>query len=192
MIIQQEPLGRARRLPVGAEVLSQGGVHFRVWAPAASTVSVKLADDLDLKTNSAELKMEPEADGYFSVLAPLARPGMHYKYVLPSGVFPDPASRFQPDGPHGASQIVDPASFPWTDSAWKGVEREGQVIYEMHIGTFTREGNWAGGDRAIAGSRGTRHHPARSHAGGGFSRALRLGLRWREPLRADPALRIAR
>lgn len=67
---------------------------------------------------------------------------MLYKYKLDSGSFPDPASRFQPEGPHGPSQIVDPSQFRWTDSKWKGPSRAGQVIYEMHIGTFTREGTY--------------------------------------------------
>src|SRR5262249_16837781 len=56
--------------------------------------------------------------------------------------YPDPASRFQPEGPHGSSEIVDPSTFAWNDSTWEGVSLEGQVIYEMHVGTFTREGTW--------------------------------------------------
>jgi len=67
---------------------------------------------------------------------------MFYKFKLASGSFPDPASRYQPDGPHGASQIVDPSKYHWHDQEWGGVEREGQAIYEMHIGTFTVEGTW--------------------------------------------------
>jgi maltooligosyltrehalose trehalohydrolase len=58
-------------------------------------------------------------------------------------VLPDPASRFQPEGPEGLSQIVDPDGFHWTDSGWKGVPAHGQVIYEMHVGTFTPQGTWA-------------------------------------------------
>ena len=57
--------------------------------------------------------------------------------------FPDPASRFQPAGPHGASQVVDPSVFTWSDEDWRGVRREGRIIYEMHVGTFTEEGTWA-------------------------------------------------
>src|SRR6185437_15230863 len=64
------------------------------------------------------------------------------KFELDSGTFPDPASRFQPGGPHGPSQIIDPNAFRWTDKAWRGIRREGQVIYEMHIGTFTPVGTW--------------------------------------------------
>src|SRR4029077_3384930 len=57
-------------------------------------------------------------------------------------LYPDPASRFQPDGPHGPSQVVDGFAFHWRDEKWKGVRIENQVIYELHVGTFTREGTW--------------------------------------------------
>jgi maltooligosyltrehalose trehalohydrolase len=69
---------------------------------------------------------------------------MHYRFSLDGSdrLLPDPASRFQPEGPHGPSRIIDPGGFPWTDHDWKGVRLEGQVIYEMHIGTFTSEGTW--------------------------------------------------
>ncbi len=70
--------------------------------------------------------------------------GTAYRYRLDSGSFPDPASRFQPEGPHGPSQVDDPGSFKWTDANWKGVDRIGQVIYELHIGTFSPEGTFRG------------------------------------------------
>lgn len=129
-----------RRLPIGAEVQS-GGVHFRVWAPKSKFVAVRLGQDLaELKATAIDL--EPEENGYFSGLIAEASAGMLYQFQLDSGVFPDPASRFQPEGPHGPSQIIDPATFRWTDSNWKGVRRDGQIIYEMHAGTFTKEGTW--------------------------------------------------
>jgi maltooligosyltrehalose trehalohydrolase len=84
--------------------------------------------------------LEPEEHGYFSGFLPEAKPGMLYKFRLSTGSFPDPASRFQPDGPHGPSQIIAPERFIWTDQGWQGVPRNGQVLYEMHLGTFTREG----------------------------------------------------
>ncbi|HXF11145.1 MAG TPA: malto-oligosyltrehalose trehalohydrolase, partial [Desulfuromonadaceae bacterium] len=130
-----------RRFPVGAEVRSEGGVHFRVWAPRSSTVSVQLWNHLNSPTDLVA-DLQPEEDGYFSGFVPDARAGMFYKFVVDRGAFPDPASRFQPQGPHGPSQIIDPA-FRWTDSKWNGVSREGQVIYEMHIGAFTGAGDWA-------------------------------------------------
>lgn len=84
-----------------------------------------------------------EEGGYFSGHAP-AGPGTLYRYRLNgSGErYPDVASRFQPHGPMGPSQVIDPAAFPWTDRDWPGISRNGQVMYEMHIGTFTPEGTW--------------------------------------------------
>jgi maltooligosyltrehalose trehalohydrolase len=124
-----------RRLPVGAEV-SDGGVHFRVWAPARKTVEVAF-------DGGARVALQAEGSGYFSGFAPDAHSGSRYKYLLDgSEACPDPASRFQPDGPHGWSEIVDPAAFPWTDRNWRGVAIPHQVIYEMHIGTFTKPGTW--------------------------------------------------
>ncbi|HWR51317.1 MAG TPA: malto-oligosyltrehalose trehalohydrolase [Bryobacteraceae bacterium] len=125
-----------RRLPVGAEVCPDG-VHFRVWAPRRKHVAVVLAGGI------VELGREP--DGYFSGLAAGTSAGVRYQYRLDGEepLYPDPASRFQPEGPHGPSQAIDPAGFPWTDAAWPGLALNGQVLYEMHIGTFTREGTYA-------------------------------------------------
>lgn len=131
-----------RRLPVGAEVQPDGGVHFRVWAPRVHQVALLLAEAGDLR-DAQEIPLVPETAGYFSALVATAQAGMHYRYRLERGVFPDPASRFQPGGPHSASLIVDPSAFEWTDDHWPGVKREGQVIYELHVGTFTPEGTWA-------------------------------------------------
>lgn len=85
-----------------------------------------------------------EDGGYFSGRI-AASAGQRYQFKLDDDerLYPDPASRFQPDGPHAASAIVDPAAFEWSDRGWKGVPRERQVIYELHIGTFTRAGTWA-------------------------------------------------
>jgi maltooligosyltrehalose trehalohydrolase len=91
-----------------------------------------------------EIALEAECNGYHSGYVKSASAGMCYAYRLGSepAVFPDPASRFQPRGPHGPSQIVDPTSFPWTDVGWTGVQLAGQVLYEMHVGTFTEAGTW--------------------------------------------------
>src|SRR5207244_3180918 len=125
-----------RRLPVGAEPAG-GGVHFRVWAPQRKRVEIVME-------GSRALALEPEGNGYFSSVVEFARPGMQYRFRLDHGdrLLPDPASRFQPEGPHGPSQIVDSTGYRWKSDAWKGVSTDGQVIYEMHIGTFTREGTW--------------------------------------------------
>jgi maltooligosyltrehalose trehalohydrolase len=130
-----------RRLPVGAEPLQNGGTHFRVWAPKSASVKVSLETGNKSALVQTELSTEP--NGYFSGVVKEAIPGMLYRYKLESGVFPDPASRFQPQGAHGPSEIVDPGGFLWTDGHWSGVKRSGQVIYEMHIGTFTHAGTWA-------------------------------------------------
>jgi maltooligosyltrehalose trehalohydrolase len=127
----------ARRLPIGAEPQPGGGVHFRVWAARCREVLVEI-DGLE----TTALHAEP--DGYFSLWSPLARAGMRYRFRLDQAeaALPDPASRFQPEGPHGPSEIIDPGEIAWTDGAWRGVAREHLVIYEMHIGTFTAEGSW--------------------------------------------------
>jgi maltooligosyltrehalose trehalohydrolase len=127
-----------RRLPVGAEILDHRRVHWRVWAPDAERVHVVSSGA------SGEIELSAEPDGYFSAVGP-GGPGDRYQFRLNRSdrLLPDPASRFQPEGPHGPSQIVDPSTFQWTDQQWPGVSIEGQIIYEMHPGTFTREGTWA-------------------------------------------------
>jgi len=116
--------------------LIHGGVSFRVWAPLRKKVEVVIGD------KARALDAEP--NGYFSGMILGATDGSLYRFRVDGGdAFPDPASRFQPHGPHGPSQVVDPQSFAWTATGWKGLEvREGQIIYEMHIGTFTQEGTW--------------------------------------------------
>ena len=70
-------------------------------------------------------------------------PHARYLYLLDGQVSrPDPASRYQPDGVHGASEIIHPDAFPWTDMAWKGVRKRDLIIYELHIGAFTQEGTF--------------------------------------------------
>jgi len=88
--------------------------------------------------------LEAEENGYFFG-AVKAGAGDRYRFHVNKNFYPDPASRFQPDGPHGSSCIVDPTRFQWNDSQWPGVPAaglKGQVIYEMHVGTFTKEGTW--------------------------------------------------
>ena len=127
----------SRRFPVGAEPTPQG-VHFRVWAPLRSTVQVVFEDP------SLPPVVLTGRDGYFTGLSEGAKAGALYRFKLDGDekLYPDPVSRYQPQGVHGPSQVIDP-SFAWTDNAWKGVSAEGQVLYEFHIGTFTQEGTWA-------------------------------------------------
>lgn len=124
-----------RRLPIGAEIQDRG-VHFRVWAPARTRVDVSIG--------GREYALERSSDGYFAGVVDDAKVGGRYKLRLDGAEsYPDPASRYQPEGPHGPSEIVDPSRFRWTDSGWRGVGRTRQILYEMHIGTFTREGTFA-------------------------------------------------
>src|SRR4051812_13906987 len=145
----QRPL--QRRLPVGAEPKAADGVHFRVWAPRSKSAVVELGESPRALTKSPwQFQLSPEPEGYFSALVPEATAGLCYKIRLDHGSFPDPASRFQPEGPHGPSQVIDPERFRWTDSGWAGVGASSQVLYEMHIGTFTPEGTWkAAAERLI-------------------------------------------
>jgi maltooligosyltrehalose trehalohydrolase len=123
--------------------VAQGGVHFRLWAPDHRRVTLVLEDDG--AGGREEIAMDAEPGGYFSAVASRARAGARYRFRLPSreGLLQDPASRWQPEGPHGPSSVVDPSAFDWTDAGWRGVELPGQVLYEMHVGTFTPEGTWA-------------------------------------------------
>lgn len=126
-----------RGLDVGARVCG-GTTTFRVWAPRAESVGVVT----ELGQQTRRFEMVPEVDGHFTVTAPAA-PGTRYRYQIDHGrLLPDPASRFQPEGPHGPSEVVDPARFEWTDAAWTGPQPEDMVVYELHIGTFTKEGTW--------------------------------------------------
>lgn len=136
----------ARRLPVGAECSTDESVQFRVWAPRRSRVDVILEDLAPRPAHHAlsSFELVAESGGYFTGAVPGAHAGSLYRYRLDGrDAFPDPASRFQPGGPHGPSQVIDPSRFEWTDVAWRGPRLDEAVLYELHIGTFTREGSWA-------------------------------------------------
>jgi maltooligosyltrehalose trehalohydrolase len=134
-----------RRLPIGAEPQPDGGVHFRLWAPRCREVAVEME-------GLQPTMMEAESDGYFSCWDRAARVGMRYRFRLDRAdrALPDPASRFQPEGPHGSSMIVAPGDFEWSDQTWCGIPRERLVIYELHVGTFTAEGSWQAAARELS------------------------------------------
>src|SRR5690242_19815865 len=104
--------GTPRRQRVGAEIVA-GGTSFRVWAPGREKLAVVIE-------GAGEHSLTREADGYFSGSVPQVGGGSRYRFRLDGGkaAFPDPALRFQPEGPHGPSEVVDPAGFPWSDGAW--------------------------------------------------------------------------
>ena len=124
-----------RKYSIGAEIIPDRGVDFRVWAPRCNTLEVII--------NNKSHRMGKEDNGYFSYLAPEAKKNALYGFKSPhfSKILPDPASRFQPDGPEGLSCIIDP-HFPWTDDQWRGVTIDNQIIYELHIGTYTLAGTF--------------------------------------------------
>ena len=132
-----------RRLPIGAELIAPDETQFRVWAPKAQRVDLVLEDNAEPGAARSFHHLEPESGGYFSGSAGVGAGGL-YRFRLDESehFHPDPASRSQPEGPHRSSCVIDPKSFRWTDSDWPGVNLKGQIIYEMHIGTFTHEGTW--------------------------------------------------
>ncbi len=125
--------GAGWRLPFGAN-LASGGVEFRVWAPRPASMAVRLpGGDQPL----------PACDHgvYEAVLD--ATPGDDYFYLLDGRRQPDPCSLFQPKGLRGPSRVFDTAALRWSDDSWRGLEPDELVIYELHVGAFTREGTLA-------------------------------------------------
>jgi maltooligosyltrehalose trehalohydrolase len=128
----------ARQMPIGAEYLSDHrGTHFRVWAPGRKSVEVVFFD------SRLPVPLDAEENGYFAGFGPDVLPGALYKFAIGDrDPYPDPISRFQPSGPHHFSEVIDPDAFQWTDENWSGCLLDGQVIYELHLGSFTKEGTW--------------------------------------------------
>jgi len=123
---------------VGANRLPDGSWEFLLWAPQAHAASLHL-----LRGGAELFPMEPLANGYHRATVPTLEPGSEYFYQLDGERdLPDPASRFQPQGVHGPSQVVDPDAFRWTDHNWKGTTLQRSIFYELHVGTYTPEGTF--------------------------------------------------
>ena len=122
-------------MPFGAKLLAREGVRFRLYAPSATQVELAL-------DGAAPVPLRRDDEGFFELVDSRARAGSRYMFVVDSLRVPDPASRFNPDGPHGPSVVVDPAAFPWPHDDWQGRARHEHVFYEIHIGTFTPEGTY--------------------------------------------------
>ncbi|HEX4666317.1 MAG TPA: malto-oligosyltrehalose trehalohydrolase [Chthoniobacterales bacterium] len=139
-----------RRYPIGAEVIAPGRTHFRVWAPKARRIDLVLEQDVEAQTERRFQPLIAEANGYFSVAAEVGA-GALYRFRLNDNehFHPDPASRYQPGGPHRSSLVVDHRDFRWSDQPWPGLNVKGQIIYEMHVGTFTHEGTWRAAARQL-------------------------------------------
>ncbi len=122
---------------LGARYLGNSRTEFLVWAPRAAQVEVRL-----LAPGERLVALRGEEHGYYHAVVEDVEPGRRYFYRLDGGKErPDPASRFQPEGVHGPSEIVDPA-FGWQDAAWRGIPLERYIHYEIHVGTFTPEGTF--------------------------------------------------
>ena len=125
-------------MKVGADYLGNGRCEFTVWAPQRETVAlatVSPREDVHL--------MKKDDRGYWRITRDDASPGTLYFYEIDQAAHrPDPASHSQPDGVHGPSQVVDHAAFRWDDAHWRSIPCDKMIIYEIHTGTFTREGTF--------------------------------------------------
>ncbi|HET9957044.1 MAG TPA: malto-oligosyltrehalose trehalohydrolase, partial [Polyangiaceae bacterium] len=139
-----------RRFPIGAELAMGDGVHCRVWAPNRKKVMV-VERQPGKPDPGRKQALTREPGGYFAGLVPFLRAGSLYSFQLDDEdlLLPDVASRFQPEGPHGPSQIVDPRSYAWKDTDYRGPWSTARVVYEMHIGTFTAEGTYRAAQREL-------------------------------------------
>ena len=128
------------RLDLGACPEGSSSTRFRVWAPYATSVAVRL-----IGREREPIPLAVSDRGYFEGTIQGAEPGARYVYVLDGKKErPDPASRFQPEGVHGPSAVVDPAAFLWTDHHWAGLPLKDFIVYELHTGTFTVDGTFQG------------------------------------------------
>ena len=135
-------MNRLHHMPFGAQIGNDGKVRFRLWAPKASEVSV----DLCGKT----LAMSRLDQGWFELITGEANPGTRYQFKIDHlHSVPDPASRYQPLGVHGPSEVVDPKTFEWKSIGWSGRPWEEAVLYELHVGTFSPAGTFAGAQEKL-------------------------------------------
>jgi maltooligosyltrehalose trehalohydrolase len=135
-------------MPFGAEFDAQGRTRFRLWAPSATEVELELSgtDSAFRSVPIAEL-----GDGWYETVCEDAPPGTRYRYRIDQELLsPDPASRFNPDDVHGASEVVDPCAYEWRDERWRGRSWSEAVIYELHVGAFTRAGTFAAVEKRLA------------------------------------------
>ncbi|HEY7159642.1 MAG TPA: alpha-amylase family glycosyl hydrolase, partial [Acidobacteriota bacterium] len=124
--------------PLWGAIVKKEGIHFTVWAPEAK--SLEVIREQDQKT----FPLYKDANGVWTACLKEFNTRDLYRYRIDAKrVLPDPASRFQPNGVHDASQIIDPKTFIWTDQNWHGASLKDAIIYELHVGSFTDEGTFA-------------------------------------------------
>jgi maltooligosyltrehalose trehalohydrolase len=128
-------------MPFGTQVLDDGRVRFRLWAPGSEKISLCIEQG----TGELSLPMEAQPQGWFECITDRAGASTRYRYRVSDEIrVPDPASRYNPGDVHQASEVVVPQSFTWTDTHWKGRPWEEVVLYELHVGTFSPEGTFKG------------------------------------------------
>jgi len=136
-------LERDEAIPLGAVPMSGGGWSFALWAPRLERVSVHLLGQKGSGQRDRFIEMEKGDRGYHFAVTDQIDPLTRYSYRLSDGRdLPDPASRFQPEGIHGPSCVVDTKQFQWSDQLWMGIALERSIFYELHVGTYTREGTF--------------------------------------------------
>ena len=129
--------------PAAGANVGSGGVEFRVWAPNAESAEAEVVSPEDVEPRRVAL--ERGAEGWFQGVDPHARAGSRYGFRLDGrAALPDPYSRFQPDGVHGLSEVIDPFAYRWGDDGWTGVVNDNLVTYELHVGTMTGAGTFEG------------------------------------------------
>ncbi|MEP7050460.1 MAG: malto-oligosyltrehalose trehalohydrolase [Pseudomonadota bacterium] len=133
---------------MGAEITEQGHTHFRVWAPHSKSVAIVERFSASLARGRTQ-RLNPELNGFHSGFFNELSAGALYSVLLDSGLYPDPASRFQPEGPHGPSQVVNAKQFEWRDAGFRE-PTDARVIYELHVGTFTAEGTYRAAAKQLA------------------------------------------
>ena len=126
------------KLDLGAVRRPDGSTSFLIWAPKSETVELHIVAPLDRL-----IPMERDGRGYWSVALDDIDEGSRY-FFRHDGVndWPDPASRSQPDGVHGASEVFDPRRLQWRRTLWAAPAIEDYVIYELHVGTFSERGTF--------------------------------------------------
>src|SRR3984893_9882433 len=139
--LMQPHIRRQHHMPFGAQLTAAGEVRFRLWAPAAQRVDVILYHS----GGTQLLAMRALPDGWFGLETAAARAGSLYRFRLDGArEVPDPASLSNPQAVHGPSEVIDPRVFAWDDEGWRAPPWPAAVIYELHVGTFTPEGTFAG------------------------------------------------
>ncbi len=172
----------------GADLLPEGGVRYRTWAPGKEVAVVVTSA---AGAERREFSLGEESGGYRSAIDREGRAGDRYKYRFDGNEWPDPASRFNPEGVHGPAEVIDPRDYTWADEGWVAPPLAELVIYELHVGTFTPAGTFRGAieklDHLVAlGVSAIEIMPVADFPG-----RTQLGLRRGVALRAGAGLRHA-